>query len=305
MGFWRLLIVGTGALLIPAVQTAADEELFRCRQADGSVKFSDHGGPGCRKGEYKADVQQLEREAPVNAPAAPPAAAPAPFPALPQAMPFLLPGAGLKLSSQPFASARRSIPSLLVHDLPSQLKSKGVSIPNKGDITLVQVAVAHLAAGNGPRFSADFHFRGDARVALDTAAYAAAKAVQYDPKYLSVELTLPVGFASMQGVQVDGPSAGVAWTVAIVSAMLGDPLRSDVCLSGTMGLDLKVGPVGGLEHKIEGCHMLRDFRELVLPAGQSTFTIKDKGLSRSIKVTEVSTLAEAYHIVTGRELRPL
>ena len=71
-----------------------------------------------------------------------------------------------------------------------------------------------------------------------------------------------------------------------------------------MGLDLKVGPVGGLEHKIEGCHMLRDFRELLLPTGQNTFTIKDKGLSRSIKVTEISTLAEAYPIVTGRELRP-
>ena len=63
------------------------------------------------------------------------------------------------------------------------------------------------------------------------------------------------------------------------------------------------GPVGGLEYKIEGCHMLRDFRELLLPAGQNTFTIKDKGLSRSIKVTEVATLAEAYQITTGRELR--
>jgi predicted S18 family serine protease len=74
-------------------------------------------------------------------------------------------------------------------------------------------------------------------------------------------------------------------------------------MSGTMGLDLKVGPVGGLEHKIDGCHMLRNFRELLLPAGQSTFAIKDKGLSRSIKVTEVSTLDEAYQIATGRDIR--
>ena len=297
MSTCRRMVVILGAWLALALPGQAQEELFRCKQADGSLKFSDHGGPGCRKGDYKADVQRVEREPSPDAPAAV-------EPSLPDANPLSLSRAGSKRSSQPFPAATRSIPSLAVSDLPPQLKAKGVSIPNKGDITMVQVAVSHLPAGNGPKFSADAHFRGEARVALDAAAFAAAKAVQYDPKYLNVELTLPVGFSALLGVQVDGPSAGVAWTVAIVSAILGDPLRADVCLSGTMGLDLKVGPVGGLEHKIDGCHMLRDFRELLLPVGQNTFTIKDKGLSRSIKVTEIATLAEAYHIVTGRELRP-
>jgi hypothetical protein len=292
---WRSIVV-MGTLLATALVVRAEEDLFRCKQADGTVKFSDQGGPGCRKGDYKADVQRVEREPSHDAPAAnaPPA---------PDALPIPSARAGSKRSSQPFPPAMRSVPSLAVRDLPPQLKAKNMSIPNKGDITIVQLAVSHLPAGNGPKFSSDSHFRGEAKVALETAAYAAAAAVQYDPKYLNVELTLPVGFSALLGVQVDGPSAGVAWTVAIVSAILGDPLRSDVCLSGTMGLDLKVGPVGGLEYKIEGCHMLRDFRELLLPAGQNTFTIKDKGLSRSIKVTEVATLAEAYQITTGRELR--
>jgi len=298
------MIAGIGVLVLtPALTGQAEEELFRCKQPDGSIKFSDHGGPGCRKGEYKGDVQRMGQE---PSPDGPPAVEPPPEtkPSQPQAMPFVPLRAGPSLSSQPFPASARSIPSLLVADLPPQLKAKGVSIPNMGDITLVHVAVSHLPDGNGPKFTSDSHFRGDARVALDTAAYAAAKAVQYDSKYLKVDLTMPVGFSTLRGVQVDGPSAGVAWTVAIVSAILGDPLRSDICLSGTMGMDLKVGPVGGLEHKIDGCHMLRNFRELVLPAGQSTFAIKDKGLSRSIKVTEVSTLAEAYQIATGRELRP-
>ena len=286
------------ALLAITFPAEAEEELFRCKQADGSIKFSDQGGPGCRKGEYKSELQHIDRE---PFPGTRAAAAPDQADSAETAAP----GTELQLSSRPFPAATRSIPSLLVSDLPPQLKAKGVSIPNKGDITIVQLSVSHLPGGNGPKFSADSHFRGDAKVALDTAAYAAAKAVQYDPRYLKVNLTLPVGFSQLQGVQVDGPSAGVAWTVAIVAAILGDPLRSDVCLSGTMGLDLNVGPVGGLEYKIEGCHMLRDFRELLLPAGQNTFTIKDKGLSGSIKVTEISTLAEAYAIVTGRELRPL
>lgn len=296
MDMHRRIIITMGALLAFVLPGQAQEELFRCKQADGSIKFSDHGGPGCRKGEYKADVQHIEREPSSDVPAAV-------APRLPDAGSFPFSRTGPLRSSQPFPAATRSIPSLAVSDLPPQLKAKNMSIPNKGDITIVQLAVSHLPAGNGPKFSSDNHFRGEARAALETAAYAAAKAVQYDPKYLNVELTLPVGFSAMLGVQVDGPSAGVAWTVAIVSAILGDPLRSDVCLSGTMGLDLRVGPVGGLEHKIEGCHMLRDFRELLLPAGQSTFAIKDKGLSRSIKVTEIATLAEAYQITTGRELR--
>lgn len=292
----RVLMMGVLLVLAPSAQ--AEEELFRCTQPDGTIKFSDHGGPGCRKGGYKTDLQQAERGLSPHAPVPGPSAT-----ADPDRPPALRTES--KRSSQPFPAATRTIPSLLVSDLPPQLKDRGVSIPNKGDITIVHVAVSHLPEGNGPKFSSDFHFRGDAKATLNIAALAAAKAVQYDPRYLKVDLTLPVGFTQMLGVQVDGPSAGVAWTVAIASAILGDPLRSDVCLSGTMGLDLKVGPVGGLEYKIEGCHMLRDFRELLLPAGQNTFTIKDKGLSRSIKVTEISTLAEAYVIVTGRELRPL
>ena len=298
MDMYRCRIVTIGALLAMVLPSQAQEELFRCKQADGSIKFSDHGGPGCRKGDYKAEVQHAEREMSPDKPAA---AASSPTDAGSSA----LPRAGLGRSFQPFPAATRSIPSLAVRDLPPQIKAKGMSIPNKGDITIVQLAVSHLPAGNGPKFLSDDHFRGEAKYALETAAYAAARAVQYDPMYLAVELTLPVGFSTMRGVQVDGPSAGAAWTVAIASAILGDPLRSDVCLSGTMGLDLKIGPVNGLEYKIEGCHMMREFRELLLPAGQNTFTITDKGMSRSIKVTEVATLAEAYQIATGRELRPL
>lgn len=294
-----LVVTGMWLIVWPA---AAQEELFRCKRPDGGIVFSDHGGPGCRRSEYKAEVQRLQREPSASASAE---AAPAPAPASPFGAAPAAPDLSTHpLSTHPFPSARRSVPSLVVRELPPELRAKGVSIPNKGDITIVHLTVSHLPAGNGPMFTADGHFRGEARRAFETAAHAAAKAVQYDPRYLAVELALPVGFTLLQGVQVDGPSAGLAWAVAIVSAMLGDPLRSDVCLSGTMGLDLQVGPVGGLEHKIEGCHMMRNFRELLLPAGQSTFVLKDKGLSHSIKVTEVSTLAEAYQVATGRELRP-
>lgn len=49
--------------------------------------------------------------------------------------------------------------------------------------------------------------------------------------------------------------------------------------------------------------MMRNIGEMLLPAGQNTFAIIDKGMARSIKVTEVGTLAEAYEIMTGRPRR--
>jgi Lon protease (S16) C-terminal proteolytic domain len=173
------------------------------------------------------------------------------------------------------------------------------------DIKSLQVDVSYRSAGNGPSLSTDHHFMDGARQALAVAVMAAAKATQYDPRFLTVQLTMPMVAGSFHsGTRVDGPSAGAAWSVAVTSALLGDPLRSDVCFSGTIDEDLVIGPVGGLEHTIEGCHLFPQFHELLLPAGQQTFAIADKGMARSIKVTEISTLAEAYEVVTGQPLRP-
>jgi ATP-dependent Lon protease len=184
------------------------------------------------------------------------------------------------------------------------MRAKGWNIPNKGDVTMVQIDLSYWPAGNGPYLATDHHFKDWARQTLGVAVLAAAKATRYDPRFLRAELAMPVGSILHAGLRVDGPSAGVAWAVATTSAILGDPLRPDVCLSGTINMDLVVGPVGGLEHKIEGCHMLPQFHEMLLPTGQNTFAITDKGMARSIKVTEVSTLAEAYEVATGQSLRP-
>jgi ATP-dependent Lon protease len=50
-------------------------------------------------------------------------------------------------------------------------------------------------------------------------------------------------------VPKDGPSAGVAMTVAIISAMTGKAVNSDVAMTGEVTLRGNVLPIGGLREK--------------------------------------------------------
>ncbi|WP_396125129.1 Lon family ATP-dependent protease [Clostridium sp. CX1] len=54
------------------------------------------------------------------------------------------------------------------------------------------------------------------------------------------------------GGRIDGPSAGAAITVCIISALLDKPLRQDVAVTGEISLRGKVKPVGGIFEKVYG-----------------------------------------------------
>jgi ATP-dependent Lon protease len=54
------------------------------------------------------------------------------------------------------------------------------------------------------------------------------------------------------GGRIDGPSAGAAITMCIVSALLNKPLRQDIAITGEISLRGKVKPVGGIFEKVYG-----------------------------------------------------
>lgn len=54
------------------------------------------------------------------------------------------------------------------------------------------------------------------------------------------------------GGRIDGPSAGLAITLAIASAIVGRPLRQDIAVTGEVSLAGTVRPVGGVWEKIYG-----------------------------------------------------
>lgn len=72
----------------------------------------------------------------------------------------------------------------------------------------------------------------------------------------------------------DGPSAGVATTLALASLLLGRPLRSDTAMTGEITLRGKVLPVGGIRDKVLAAHRA-GVEHVLLPAGNAKHVEED------------------------------
>lgn len=78
---------------------------------------------------------------------------------------------------------------------------------------------------------------------------------------IDVHVHFPVG-----AVPKDGPSAGVAVTLALASTLSGLPVRHDIAMSGEVTLRGKVLEVGGIKEKVLAGYRA-GIRQVILPAG--------------------------------------
>lgn len=112
--------------------------------------------------------------------------------------------------------------------------------------------------------------------------------------------------------RTDGPSAGAALTVGILSMLRGDKLKKNVIMTGTINPDGTIGPVGGIPYKLDGAAKAKKTVMLV-PEGQrnspddsgTLVDLVDAGDAKGIEVKEVSTIFDAYKEFTGKTLPSL
>ncbi len=108
---------------------------------------------------------------------------------------------------------------------------------------------------------------------------------------IEVHVHVPAG-----AIPKDGPSAGVAISVALVSAMSGRPVRRDVSMTGEVTLRGRVLPIGGLKEKVLGAHRA-GITHIILPKDNEA-DIEDipEDVQKQLTFHCVSTLDEAFAI---------
>lgn len=95
------------------------------------------------------------------------------------------------------------------------------------------------------------------------------------------------------GGRIDGPSAGVAIFLAIISAIQDRPIRQDVAITGEVSIRGTVKAIGGIYEKIYGAKQA-GMRRVVLPAENSKDAPEDV---RGIEVVFVRDIEEAMAAV--------
>ena len=132
-----------------------------------------------------------------------------------------------------------------------------------------------------------------ARAALTYAATYAEKLRIAQDRLGSIEVHVHVPAGA---IPKDGPSAGVAMSTALVSAMAGRSVRKDVAMTGEITLRGRVLPIGGVKEKVLGAHRA-GIKQVILPK-ENEADLEDlpQEIRDALTFTCVETLDEVFAI---------
>ena len=101
--------------------------------------------------------------------------------------------------------------------------------------------------------------------------------------------------ATYMGVPKEGPSAGIAMVVGIVSALKGIPVRNDLAMTGEITIMGKVLPVGGVQQKIRAAYDA-GIKEVLVPLDNLRETENLPAyVLKAVKITPITGVAEVLN----------
>lgn len=132
-----------------------------------------------------------------------------------------------------------------------------------------------------------------ARAALTYAATHATRLRIPDDRLGNIEVHIHVPAGA---IPKDGPSAGVTMGTALVSAMSGRAVRSDLAMTGEITLRGRVLPIGGVKEKVLGAHRA-GITTVILPK-ENEADLEDipEDVRQQLSFHCVSTLDEVFEI---------
>ena len=103
----------------------------------------------------------------------------------------------------------------------------------------------------------------------------------------------------------DGPSAGIALTIALVSAMTGIAIRSDIAMTGEVTLRGKVLRIGGLKEKLLAAHR-GGIKHVLIPQSNERDLVEiPDNVKEGLTIQPVSTIDEVLEAALVRMPTPL
>ncbi|WP_295545979.1 endopeptidase La [uncultured Pseudacidovorax sp.] len=103
----------------------------------------------------------------------------------------------------------------------------------------------------------------------------------------------------------DGPSAGIAMTTALVSALTGIPVRSDVAMTGEITLRGEVTAIGGLKEKLLAA--LRGGIKTVLIPEENAKDLQDipENVKNGLEIVPVKWIDKVLEVALEKQPKPL
>jgi ATP-dependent Lon protease len=103
----------------------------------------------------------------------------------------------------------------------------------------------------------------------------------------------------------DGPSAGIAMTTAMVSALTGIPVRADVAMTGEITLRGEVTAIGGLKEKLLAAH--RGGIKTVLIPEENVKDLQDipENVKNSLEIVPVKWIERVFEVALEKMPQPL